>query len=41
MEMTLRWAERCVKRHNELSDERSHRPPQALFGIVQGSVYPD
>ncbi|MFT5085900.1 MAG: queuine tRNA-ribosyltransferase [Candidatus Latescibacterota bacterium] len=41
MERTLRWAERCVERHNELSKERSHRPPQALFGIVQGSVYPD
>ena len=41
MRMTLRWAERCLKRHQTLSAERSHRPPQALFGIVQGSVYPD
>lgn len=41
MEMTLRWAERCLARHRQLSDERSHRPPQALFGIVQGSIYPD
>jgi queuine tRNA-ribosyltransferase len=41
MHMTLRWAERCLKRHQELSTERSMRPPQALFGIVQGSVYPD
>ena len=41
MEMTLRWAERCRIRHRALSEERSHRPPQALFGIVQGSVYPD
>ena len=30
---TLRWAEKCLKSHN--------RQDQALFGIVQGSVYPD
>lgn len=41
MQMTLRWAERCLNRHRQLSIERSHRLPQALFGIVQGSVYPD
>jgi len=33
LELTARWAERCV---------RSRRSPtQALFGIVQGSIYPD
>jgi queuine tRNA-ribosyltransferase len=41
MEMTLRWADRCLQRHDQLTAERSHRPPQALFGIVQGSIYPD
>ena len=41
MEMTLRWAERCRVRHQQLSEERCHRPPQALFGILQGSIYPD
>ncbi len=41
MRRTLRWAERCIKRHQELSAQRTHRPPQALFGIIQGSVYPD
>ena len=41
MEMTLRWAERCQIRHQQLNEERSHRPSQALFGIVQGSIYPD
>jgi len=42
MERTLRWEERCLRRHDELSDARpSDRPPQALFGIVQGSVYED
>ena len=30
---TLRWAEECCKAHQ--------RPDQALFPIVQGSVYPD
>jgi len=30
---TLRWAEACLKAHN--------RTDQALFGIVQGSVYDD
>jgi queuine tRNA-ribosyltransferase len=30
---TLRWAEVCLKAHR--------RSDQALFGIVQGSVYPD
>ena len=41
MQMTLRWAERCLERHLQLTAERSHRPPQALFGIVQGSIFPD
>ena len=41
MRRTLRWAERCIKRHQELSAQRTHRPPQAPFGIVQGSVYPN
>ncbi|MEE2657415.1 MAG: tRNA guanosine(34) transglycosylase Tgt [Candidatus Latescibacterota bacterium] len=42
MERTLRWAERCLSRHRELATDRAQRgrPPQALFGIVQGSVYP-
>ncbi len=41
MQRTLRWVERCLSRHRELTGERVHRPPQALFGIVQGSIYPD
>ncbi len=32
-EMSLRWAERCKIKHEKLGGE------QALFGIVQGSVY--
>lgn len=31
LELTTRWAERCKKAH--------HREDQALFGIIQGSVY--
>lgn len=34
MELTLRWAERCKKAQTRAGD-------QALFGIVQGSVYGD
>ncbi|MFW6303618.1 MAG: tRNA guanosine(34) transglycosylase Tgt, partial [Candidatus Sumerlaeota bacterium] len=34
MELTLRWADRCRLAHQRTND-------QALFGIVQGSVYPD
>jgi len=34
VERTLRWAERCLEAHRRPED-------QALFGIVQGSVYPD
>jgi queuine tRNA-ribosyltransferase len=33
VERTLRWVERCLKAHQ--------RPDQALFGIVQGGIYPD
>jgi queuine tRNA-ribosyltransferase len=32
-EMTVRWAERCIKSHS--------RSDQALFGIVQGGMYDD
>ncbi|MCK5119936.1 MAG: tRNA guanosine(34) transglycosylase Tgt [Candidatus Latescibacteria bacterium] len=39
-ERTLRWAERCQK-HLETLSGREERPEQALFGIVQGSVFPD
>ena len=48
MERTQRWAERCVSRHDELSlntianTAAGVRPAHpALFGIVQGSVFPE
>ncbi len=36
---TIRWAERCKKRFEETSPLFGYE--QALFGIVQGVVYPD
>jgi queuine tRNA-ribosyltransferase len=41
LERTRRWAERCVDEHFRLTDERSHRPYQALFGVIQGAQYED
>jgi len=38
---TTRWAQRCLVAHHELSRECTHRPPQALFGVVQGAHYED
>jgi queuine tRNA-ribosyltransferase len=37
-ERTHRWLERCVRRHRELGAEERG---QALFGIVQGGIFPD
>jgi len=39
MELTHRWLERCVKRVNETAPKYGYE--QALFPIVQGSVYKD
>lgn len=35
------WAVRSLAEHQRLNAERSHRPPQALFGVVQGADYED
>ncbi len=35
------WAERSLAEHKRLNEERSHRPPQALFGVIQGADYED
>jgi queuine tRNA-ribosyltransferase len=35
------WAIRSLDEHNRLNKERSHRPPQALFGVIQGANYED
>jgi queuine tRNA-ribosyltransferase len=39
MEMTHRWLDRCITRFNETENLYGYR--QALFPIVQGSVYRD
>ncbi|MGE2731839.1 tRNA guanosine(34) transglycosylase Tgt [Mycolicibacterium vaccae] len=41
VERTHRWAVRCLAEHRRLSEVRSHKPPQALFGVVQGAQYED
>jgi len=41
LERTRLWAKRCLIEHKRLSDERSHRPYQALFGVIQGAQYED
>ncbi len=35
------WAVRSLAEHQRLNAERVHRPPQALFGVVQGANYED
>lgn len=35
------WAIRSLAEHTRLNAARSHRPPQALFGVVQGANYED
>ena len=38
-ELTVRWAERCIKQFEETQPKYGY--DQALFGIVQGVVYPE
>ncbi len=38
---TYDWAERCIAEHQRLTELRTHRPHQALFGVVQGAQYED
>ena len=40
-ERTHPWAVRSLAEHQRLNEERTHRPPQALFGVVQGANYED
>ncbi|GAA1482431.1 tRNA guanosine(34) transglycosylase Tgt [Gordonia sinesedis] len=41
LERTRLWAIRCLAEHNRLSAERTHRPPQSLWGVIQGAQYED
>ena len=41
LERTRRWAIRCLDEHEKLTQERQHRPYQALFGVLQGAHFED
>lgn len=41
LERTRLWAIRCIEEHFRLTEARSHRPYQALFGVLQGAQYED
>jgi queuine tRNA-ribosyltransferase len=41
MERTYEWALRCLDEHKRLTDLRSDKPYQALFGVIQGAQYED
>lgn len=41
LERTRLWAIRCLAEHNRLTAQRSHRPPQSLWGVIQGAQYED
>ncbi len=41
VERTRRWAARCLAEHRRLTVERSGKPYQALFGVIQGAQYED
>ncbi len=39
LDRTEAWAVRCLREHKRLTEERSHRPYQQLWGVVQGAQY--
>lgn len=41
VERTQAWALRCLGEHARLTRQRSDRPYQGLFGVVQGAQYED
>ncbi|RRC96123.1 tRNA guanosine(34) transglycosylase Tgt [Schaalia canis] len=41
LDRTEAWAVRCLREHKRLTEERSHRPYQQLWGVVQGAQYED
>lgn len=41
VQRTHEWAQRCLAEHRRLQTARPDRPPQALFGVVQGAQYED
>ena len=41
LERTRLWAKRCLSEHDRLTKERSNKPYQSLFGVLQGAQYED
>jgi queuine tRNA-ribosyltransferase len=41
LERTRLWAKRCLVEHGRLTEARSDKPYQALFGVLQGAQYED
>lgn len=41
LDRTEAWAVRCLREHKRLTEERSHRPYQQLWGVIQGAQYED
>ena len=41
LERTRLWAKRCLTEHDRLTQVRSNKPYQALFGVLQGAQYED
>src|SRR5690625_5628829 len=41
VDRTHRWAKRCLDELDRLTNERTHRPKQSLWGVVQGAQYED
>jgi len=41
IERTHDWAIRCLDEHKRLTDQRSDKPYQGLFGVIQGAQYED
>jgi queuine tRNA-ribosyltransferase len=41
MSRTREWAQRCIDEHISLTKERSNKPYQMLFGVIQGAHYED
>lgn len=41
LDRTYAWALRCIAEHKRLTEERSEKPYQQLFGVIQGAQYED
>lgn len=39
LDRTYAWAQRCIIEHARLTQERTGKPYQGLFGVVQGAQY--